>query len=576
MPAHGKLPITLIVLATFLPLSPAAAPYPSRVKPVKNLIILIPDGCGTAHMSIARWFTPDHTLVQDHLHAGLVTTHSANSLITGSAAAATAFATGYKTWEDKSRARCLAQAPDTLRYGQGAAAETVAAWQPVATILEAAKQSGRSVGIVANCNSNHATPAAFSAHWHDRGDGNCITEQQVYFGLDVMLAGGYANLLPASITSGKRGDGDNLLSVLEQRGYAVVTSAEQLDALPATTGRVWGTFAPNHLCYEIDRTITAPTQPSLAARTKKAIELLERNRKKGFVLVVEGSEVDWASHDNDPVGVISEYLAFNDAVGEAVAFAQQNGKTEVLVFPDHDNGGMSLGRRGDDYTSTSLEPLRTIINGCTMSCARLFDSLVTIACREGSLSWKSVADYLESEMKITDITGEDNIFGIAEAVNRIACTGNSKTHEDVARIGEVISRRCNIGWTTFGHTGNMVPLYSFRLFPEETFDNTDIARYCELLLRVDLNRTTQEQFVPAGKLFPSSEYHLSVDTNGVAEGAGSLTVEKGAVKVQIPFNRDYALRGNDTLELGGRALYSKMGNMVYLPEKAGKLFSGKN
>ena len=110
---------------------------------------------------------------------------------------------------------------------------------------------------------------------------------------------------------------------------------------------------------------------------------------------------------------------------------------------------------------------------------------------------------------------------------------------------------------------------------EGTFDNTDIAGYAAKILKVDLNKTTRELFVPLKELYPSPEYRVTVDTSLAAEGAGSVTVGKGKMAVIIPFNRDYAVCGSDTLALGGRALYSKMGNAVYLPRAAGNLFSGK-
>lgn len=561
-----------VLLISFLSFSVAAKPYPDKIRPVKNLIILIPDGCGTAHMSIARWFRPDQHLAQDRMNAGLVTTYSANSLITGSAAAATAFATGFKSWEDNARARCLALAPDSLYLNQVTQPYSTSAWQPVATILEAAILSGRTTGIVANCTINHATPAAFSSHWHERDEDLPITEQQVYLNLDCVLAGGYNSLLPSGVSSGTRKDGDNLVEVLKNRGYSFITTEKELDSLPVNTSKVWGAFAPVHLSYEIDRKYTTPHQPSLASRTAKAIELLFKSKKKGFVLIIEGSEVDWASHNNDPVGVISEYLAFDDAVKVAVDSAIHLGNTEVLVFPDHDNGGMSLGRRGDDYTSTKLEPLYTTINKCKMSCGKLFDSLVTISRRDGPVSYKTAGEFIEKELGVDTLRNDDELFNIVESVNNVARTGEKKKDKDVALIGEIISNRCNIGWTTYGHTGNMVPFYSLILQNNGTFDNTDIAGYCEKVLSLDLKKSTGMLFVPVNALFGSTDFKITTDTEKVSFGSGALTVSKGTVSIQFPFNKDIAIRTGDTVIMHGRTIYSKLSNTVYLPEAASSLF----
>jgi alkaline phosphatase len=191
-----RISLTALLLTVFFSAlnaapSPSTAdlPFSRKCKPVKNVIILIPDGCGTAHMTIARWFK-GAPLAQDAMHAGLVNTFSANSAITGSAAAASAFATGYKTWEDDTRAGCLSLRPDSVVLPSPQKLPPDQAWRPVATLLEGARLSGRSTGIVANCNSNHATPAAFSSHWHERDSGNVITKQQVFENIDVVLAGG--------------------------------------------------------------------------------------------------------------------------------------------------------------------------------------------------------------------------------------------------------------------------------------------------------------------------------------------------------------------------------------------------
>ncbi|HEX2957989.1 MAG TPA: alkaline phosphatase [Chitinispirillaceae bacterium] len=563
----------LLVVFSIMPLCIAAKPYSQKIQPVKNLIILVPDGCGTAHMSIARWFRPDKQLAQDRMNAGLVTTYSANSLITGSAAAATAFATGFKSWEDKLRARCLALAPDTLYLNHVNQPYKTHPWQPVATLLEAAILSGRATGIVANCALSHATPAAFSSHWHERDDDLPVIEQQVYLNLDCILAGGYNSLLPSGVSSGTRKDGDNLVEVIKSRNYRFISTEKELDSLPANVSKVWGAFAPVHLSYEIDRKYTSPHQPSLAYRTAKAIEILSRNKKKGFVLIIEGSEVDWASHNNDPVGVISEYLAFDDAVKVAVDSANRLGNTEVLVFPDHDNGGMSLGRRGDDYTSTKLEPLHAMIGKCKMSCGKLYDSLVSISQKDGPLTYKTVGEFIEKELMIDDLRNTDELFNIVESINNVAHKGVRKGDKDVALIGEIISRRCNIGWTTYGHTGNMVPFYSLILQNKGTFNNTDITRYCEVILGLDLKKSTDALFIAADSIFPSREFTLVLDTAQISSGTGVLTVKKDTIAVQFPFNKDIAIQLNDTIRMSGRTIYSKLSNVVYLPKTAKDLFS---
>jgi alkaline phosphatase len=175
----------------------------------------------------------------------------------------------------------------------------------VATVLEAAKQQGRSTGLVATSRITHATPAAYASHIDDRGKDNDIMEHLVYNNLNVALGGGKRHLVPeenCNLTDvpegGKRSDCQDLLAVLKDRGYAFVETKQELMDLPGNTDKVWGMFAMSHMQPDIDRQHFAPEEPSLAEMTEKAIEVLNRN-ENGFFLMVEGSQVDWAGHNND-------------------------------------------------------------------------------------------------------------------------------------------------------------------------------------------------------------------------------------------------------------------------------------
>ena len=146
---------------------------------------------------------------------------------------------------------------------------------------------------------------------------NEIAEQMVYQNLDVVFGGGKKYLLPES-EDGTRVDGENLVDVLKEKGYDFIETRDELIAQKKS--KVWGMFASNDMSYEMDRETLHPEQPSLAEMTAKAIELLSQN-KKGFFLFVEGSKIDWASHANDPIGVISDMLAYDDAVRVTLEFA---------------------------------------------------------------------------------------------------------------------------------------------------------------------------------------------------------------------------------------------------------------
>ena len=129
---------------------------------------------------------------------------------------------------------------------------------------------------------------------------------------------------------------------------------------------MWALFNNTCMEYEIER--KPAEEPSLAEMTKKAIELLSQ-KKEGFFLMVEGSKVDWAAHDNDVKTAILDFLAFNDAVQEAIDYARSNSNTVVLVLPDHGCGGFNLGSRQSNggYDKLSLEQIMKPLDAFTIS-----------------------------------------------------------------------------------------------------------------------------------------------------------------------------------------------------------------
>ncbi len=329
---------------------------------IKNVIVMVPDGCDQSIQTLARWYLAEEgeELQLDSMMTGMVSTHMANSVITGSAAAATAFATGEKT-----TARFLGVGPRTEDLLSIYDAEDMAEpYAPIASVLEGAKLEGKATGLVATSRITHATPAAYAAHIHDRGMDNEIMEHMVYQDIDVVFGGAERHLIPEA-DGGKRTDAEKLIEVLLGEGYNYVTTKTEMEAI--TSGKTWGMFASSHMEAEMNREGTE--QPSIAEMTGKAIELLSED-KDGFFLMVEGSQVDWAGHGNDPYYMVSDFIAFDDAVKVAVDFAEEDGKTLVIVFSDHNTGGMTIGNENTNgaypelkYTEVSTEELLNPLNG---------------------------------------------------------------------------------------------------------------------------------------------------------------------------------------------------------------------
>lgn len=289
---------------------------------------------GRGHIDAARlWkYGADGQLAMDTMsQRGAVTTYSANSQVTDSAAAATAMATGYKTNNG------------FLSIASDGATE-------LETVLEQAEARGKATGLVVTSSVTHATPAAFFAHVDDRDRNNQIAAQALKSGIDVLLGGGLRHFIPAdsAMTTaaepveggcrGNRRDSRDLLEEARQGGYSVVTDRAGL--LAATARPLLGLFACGNMDFDLDR-LTG--EPSLAEMTSKAIELLERDRE-GFFLMVEGSRIDHASDDNDGWNALGDTVAFDQAVQVALEFARSDGQTLVIATADHETGGLSVRR----------------------------------------------------------------------------------------------------------------------------------------------------------------------------------------------------------------------------------------
>lgn len=314
---------TVLLLLLFAPPVEGQSPYPHVVGklplgmkgPVRNIIFLIGDGMGHTAVSAARIKAVGATgmLQMDRMPiAGFVRTSSADRLIPDSAAASTAMATGYKTVNG-----VIGQTPEG---------------DHLVTILEVCQALGKSTGLVATSPITHATPAGFASHVPARGDQARIAEQLLERRVNVLLGGGLAYFIPQSKAESRRKDGRNLLEEARNAGYDVFHKREAM--LSADRGRMLGLFAPEGMA-------TKPPEPSLAEMTAKAISALRKN-DKGFFLMVEGSQIDWAIHEKNFDRTVKEVLDFDQAVGVALAFAEQSKKTLVVVTADHETGTLAL------------------------------------------------------------------------------------------------------------------------------------------------------------------------------------------------------------------------------------------
>ncbi|MEW5910262.1 MAG: alkaline phosphatase [Thermodesulfobacteriota bacterium] len=520
----------------------------------KNVIILMADGTGSAHTTITRWYK-EAPLNLDAMYLSGLRTYSADSLITDSAPAATAFATGFKSNDDY-----VGIYPSEASIPGVPSIEKGWEYRPLVTLLEAAKSIGKSVGLVVTSNIQHASPAAYSSHVSSRSNYNEIAKQQVYLDMDVVFGGGKQYLFPASY-GGKRTDNEDLIQVLKSRGYAFIEAREDLLSLPSTTPKVWGMFAKDDMAYDFDRRMLAPHQPSLGEMTQKAIEILSCN-PEGFFLFVEASKVDWASHANDPVGVISDLLAFDEAVGHALDFARKHPKTLVLAFSDHGNGGMSLGSRKTDKTYSKLK------------LKALNDPLKKAKFTGDGVEHMLNKDRSEGNIRflIQRFYGIDSLTG-----DEVAAIQGAKSGSLNSVIGPMISNRSVIGWTTSGHGGEDLFFYYFGLDrPMTILDNTEIAHLCAVHMDLNLDRLNEEFFIPSEIAFPAAQgFKTHIDTPDPAEGI--LVVTKDSKTARLPFSKDILLINGKTWEMNGITVYSPKANAgkgrVFVPRQAVEYFN---
>lgn len=531
----AALAMTAFVGSSMVPAADAASLDEVQVRePVKNIILMVPDGMSIDAVTMTRWVHGGEPLHMDALASGLVRTHSSDAPIADSAPAGTAMATGYK-----SHTGFVGVLPDeNLLYGTAPLADTDRR-KPVANILEGAKTQGKATGIIATSEVMHATPADFSSHDPSRKNYDALSEQQVYMGMDVVFGGGRTFFTPEG-----RKDGTDLLAVIQDR-YQYVTTASEMQAV--TSGQVWGLFADEAMAYEMDR---PADEPSIAEMTQKAIELLSQD-EDGFFLMVEGSKVDWAAHANDPIGLISDIKAFDDAMGVALDFAKQDGNTLIISATDHANSGISIGNENttNNYDKMPLEDMVGPLKKATLTGEGIEAHL--------NDDRSNVAEVMAQFYGIDDLTQEEiNTIKEAEA-GSMNCA-----------VGPMMGKRANIGFTTGGHTGGDVALY---VYPPANIDvlsgtvlNSDIGWYMAKAFGLDLDGLTETLFVSSRPAFSAKGAEVHFDNTDDKNPA--LKVVKGDDTIIFPINTNKAIVNGEEQALSGVVVFN--GIYTYVPQDA--------
>jgi alkaline phosphatase len=300
--------LILIILGTSLVSCFSTKESACKTNPeIRNIILMIGDGMGLPDVYAAMTVSASPLNIERCNAIGLQKTFSADNYVTDSGAAGTALATGNKT--------------------KNGVIGMDANGTKVKSIVEIAKENGLSTGLVSTSSITHATPASFIAHQSSRGGYEDIAMDFLKTDIDVFIGGGIDHFR-------KRKDKLNLLDSLRFRGYEVDTTLAM--ALKSTSLKLAGLTAPVHNPYRLKgRGDMLPTASS------KAIEILKKN-PKGFFLMIEGSQIDWAGHANVADTLIDETLDFDKAIGVALDFAKNDGHTLVIITADHETGGVTI------------------------------------------------------------------------------------------------------------------------------------------------------------------------------------------------------------------------------------------
>jgi alkaline phosphatase len=533
--------IALLFLAFFLCIAFGDRRAFGSEKSPSNLILLIVDGCGTEQYTLARWMK-GAPLSFEHLLVGAVRTFNAESVVTDSAPAASAYATGVRT-SDKfisigpkaSDIPGLPPSPPELRL------------RPLATILEGARLKGMATGIVCTSRVTHATPAAFMSHSTKRDEEDRIMEQAVHQGLDIVLGGGMRHLVPKE-KGGSRTDGEDLTRTLAGRGYRIIRNKEELSSLKS--GRAFGLFAESHMEAELDRPVFGPDQPSLAEMTQKAVEVLSAS-KKGFFLMVEASQVDWACHANDPAHLVGDLLMFDRAAESALRFAQAQGNTLLIVVSDHNTGGMSIGNRATGATYSRMTPAELVepIKRMRLTALGLW--------RKAGGSEARLKDAIKDYWDITP-TGDEmkRIVGLSSQYGSYPATA----------IGEVLSAtRTAVGWSTHGHTGGDVPLFAYGPgAPRGVMDAQDLGRLMASVLGLELRELTERLFADV----PDSlkDYEARIERGN--KGRQILRITGKRREAHLPINRNILQLAEREIPLEGVTVHVEETGKTYIPRQA--------
>ncbi|KAG7119827.1 Repressible alkaline phosphatase like protein [Verticillium longisporum] len=420
----------------------------------RNLIFMVSDGMGPASLSLTRSFRQhveglpeDDTLTLDKHFWGTSRTRSSNSLVTDSAAGATAFSCGKKSYNG-----AISITPE---------------YEPCGTVLEAAKRAGYATGLVVTTDITDATPACFASHVLTRAMNDDIALQEEQY---------------------------NWTYASDRAGFDALKLGENVQ-LPAL-----GLFAHYNVPFEIDRRNLDHIYPSLTEMTHTALRALEKETEHsvhGFFLMIEGSRIDHAGHINDPAAQVHEVLQYDAAFQAVLDFIEKSETETILVATsDHETGGLGTALQEPGHLPVYNWFPRALAKANASSEFLSLQLAKHIAENPGEhkgklRSWVNET-LIYGGLGITDVHPEE-LDALVEAPLAAITT-----------FAAIISLRAHVGWSTHGHTAVDVNIYSSGGRDTEKIrgnvENTDVGKFLRDWLDLDVAPITEELKSKLGKV----------------------------------------------------------------------------
>ncbi len=477
----------------------------------RNVIIIVADGMGFQEVALLNAYAKyapssiyrakgRRTALEDMAEAGVagfVYHEAADVLVTDSAASATQFSSG--KWAGS-------EMLGVDRDGN-----------PTVTILERAKQLGKSTGLVSDTRLTHATPAAFAAHQPHRSMENEIAVDILNNDVDVMLGGGLRHWIPQAakdkmseihgklteqtlgkikITS-KRKDGRNLLKEAENKGYRTVFTKEPLQR--AQGDKLLGLFShsgmPDGIWQALREDSPDRTVPNLKEMTEKAIEILSEN-DKGFFLLVEAGQIDWAGHANDAGTLLHELIQFDKTLAYVLEWVRSRDDTLLIVTADHETGGFGFSYsmanvpKARDFPGTKFKG-RKFEPGFNFGSHAILDKIYNQKMSyQGILStFDKLPRAGQTPAALAEIINANTEFPVTEKEaariletqkNKYSAGGHASPNRDVfpkindfeafyvygdmiraPLIARAVAAQQNVVWSTGTHTNALVPIMAY-------------------------------------------------------------------------------------------------------------------